>query len=69
MLLPVAGKKGEVSDGRKNGRGGDVLLTSFAWLLKNTAVKRSDRSVMNTRKMGNSILRNHRDKSVNKHEI
>jgi hypothetical protein len=22
MLLPVAGKKGEVSDGRKNGRGG-----------------------------------------------
>ena len=66
--MPVAGKKGEVSDGRKNERG-DVLLTSFAWLLKNTAVKRSDRSVTNTRKMGNSILRNQRDKLVNKHEI
>jgi hypothetical protein len=54
-----------VSDGRKReGEGKDVLLTSFAWLLKNTVVKTSDRSMMNTRKTGNSILCNPADKPV-----
>jgi hypothetical protein len=50
----VAGKKKSgVSDRRrKEKEGKDVLLTSFAWLLKNTVVKTSNRSVMNTRKPG-----------------
>ena len=61
--MPVAGKKkGGVSDGRKSeGVRSDVLPTSLVWLLKNTAVKTSDKNVMNTR---NSILRNPTDKSV-----
>jgi hypothetical protein len=60
----VAGKKKRGKWEKEGGGEKDVLPTSLAWLLKNIAVNTNDKSVLNTRKTGNPILRNPTDKSV-----